>query len=249
MKNFFTLTLCFLTLSITAQIDNFPFNPDSNSDGFISVDDLMAMLSNFGEPFELPDYTEWSTGTMNNLLEYNESLNLLSDSLSALQSQLSSIQENMESYLDSAINVALTAIDDYFESVKDYYVVYDGTSNCCSINIPTNCRHLTLAGWNQGSPTSTMVEVRLPLAGLFIGQTIEIRLTEVWNMNGSVTVEGFINGDWQSVGNLSDNPNVGPAQNEFGYLTNDYQNEKFVWNGSVWENVPISFGALNWTEN
>ena len=52
MKNFFTLTLCFLTLSLTAQVDYpFPYNPDVNSDGYIGINDLMELLSIYGEEF------------------------------------------------------------------------------------------------------------------------------------------------------------------------------------------------------
>ena len=59
MKNFFTLTLCFLTLSLTAQVDC-PNPTDSdgicdsfcqedlNSDGIIGVQDLLLVLSEFG---------------------------------------------------------------------------------------------------------------------------------------------------------------------------------------------------------
>ena len=104
MKHIFSISLCFLALSLSAQIDNFPFNPDSDYDGSIGIEDLMAMLSNYGQEFELPDYNEWAVGTMYNLLEYNDSLELIADSLSALQSQLSYVQDNMESYLDSAIS-------------------------------------------------------------------------------------------------------------------------------------------------
>ena len=52
MKNFFTLTLCFLTLSLTAQVEYpFPYNPDVNSDGYIGINDLMELLSMYGEEF------------------------------------------------------------------------------------------------------------------------------------------------------------------------------------------------------
>ena len=50
MKNFFTLTLCFLTLSLTAQIKYpYSYNSDVNSDGHIQMNDLMELLSMTGE--------------------------------------------------------------------------------------------------------------------------------------------------------------------------------------------------------
>lgn len=52
MKNFVTLMLCFLTLSLTAQDEYpFPYNPDVNSDGYIGINDLMELLSIYGEEF------------------------------------------------------------------------------------------------------------------------------------------------------------------------------------------------------
>ena len=48
MKNFFTLTLCFLTLSLTAQ-EACPNPYDGNGDGNVSINDFLEMLSVFGD--------------------------------------------------------------------------------------------------------------------------------------------------------------------------------------------------------
>ena len=48
MKNFFTLTLCFLTLSFTAQVDC-PNPYDGNGDGNVSIGDFLEMLAVFGD--------------------------------------------------------------------------------------------------------------------------------------------------------------------------------------------------------
>ena len=48
MKNFFTLTLCFLTLSLTAQVDC-PNPYDGNGDGNVSIGDFLEMLAVFGD--------------------------------------------------------------------------------------------------------------------------------------------------------------------------------------------------------
>jgi uncharacterized protein (TIGR02145 family) len=48
MKNFFTLTLCFLTLSLTAQ-EACPNVFDFDNDGNVAVNDFLAMLGYFGD--------------------------------------------------------------------------------------------------------------------------------------------------------------------------------------------------------
>ncbi len=48
MKNFFTLTLCFLTLSLTAQVDC-PTPYDGDEDGAIGISDLLGLLAVFGD--------------------------------------------------------------------------------------------------------------------------------------------------------------------------------------------------------
>ena len=48
MKHLLTAIACCFALSMSAQSDAFPFNPDSDGDGFITVQDLLALLSDFG---------------------------------------------------------------------------------------------------------------------------------------------------------------------------------------------------------
>ena len=48
MKNFFTLTLCFLTLSLTAQ-ETCPNVFDYDNDGNVAINDFLAMLGYFGD--------------------------------------------------------------------------------------------------------------------------------------------------------------------------------------------------------
>ena len=52
MKHLLTAIACFFALSMSAQ---FPYNPDSNSDNLVGIDDLMGLLSLFGGDF-LPSY-------------------------------------------------------------------------------------------------------------------------------------------------------------------------------------------------
>ena len=52
MKNFFTLTLCFFTLSLTAQETiTYPYNPDGDADGVIASPDLLELLEVYGGEF------------------------------------------------------------------------------------------------------------------------------------------------------------------------------------------------------
>jgi uncharacterized protein (TIGR02145 family) len=48
MKHIFTISLCFLALSLSAQVDC-PNTHDSNSDGAITIDDLLDLLGIFGD--------------------------------------------------------------------------------------------------------------------------------------------------------------------------------------------------------
>jgi hypothetical protein len=53
LKHLLTIISCFAVLSVSAQTDYpFPWNPDADSDGFITVEDLMALLVLFGTEFE-----------------------------------------------------------------------------------------------------------------------------------------------------------------------------------------------------
>jgi len=48
MKHIFTLSLCFLALSFTAQVDC-PNTFDNNSDGAVTINDLLDLLAVFGD--------------------------------------------------------------------------------------------------------------------------------------------------------------------------------------------------------
>ena len=57
MKHFFTISLCFLALSLSAQTDGweypFPYNPDGDADGYVTLSDLLDLLALYGN--EYPD--------------------------------------------------------------------------------------------------------------------------------------------------------------------------------------------------
>jgi hypothetical protein len=52
MKHIFTISLCFLALSLSAQETiTYPYNPDGNADGLVAVPDLQDILAVYGNPF------------------------------------------------------------------------------------------------------------------------------------------------------------------------------------------------------
>ena len=53
MKHLFTAIACCLAVAGSAQNDGYPFNPDSDGDGLIGVEDLLALLSDFGMDAQL----------------------------------------------------------------------------------------------------------------------------------------------------------------------------------------------------
>ena len=52
MNHLLTAIACCLAVAGSAQSDGYPFNPDADGDGLITVEDLLAVLSSFGQPAE-----------------------------------------------------------------------------------------------------------------------------------------------------------------------------------------------------
>lgn len=230
MKNLTTLILLTIGLTASGQSSiDLPFNPDSDGNGFISVSDLQNVLSTYGTIFSveeaLVDGVELSTF----IAETDSTI----DSLQAEASVCVELQ-----YLE--------AFEDYLESSTSCYTTYDGTSSCCAINIPNFCRHVTLFMWNSASSTQTQIPLRLPVAGEFPGQIMEIRITECGQVTGTIEIQAFQNSEWVEVGELIDGVQH-PGGTSREYLWNDLQNERFVWDGEQWLNVPFFIHELGWT--
>lgn len=113
----------------------FPFNPDSDGDGQIGSDDLLIMLSAFGEPWTLPDPNLWATETVTNLLDYDSQLNAMSDSLWLLQSHLEDLQ-------DSITDNTNAFIIDHLTNACFYNNSYD------VVNLDEGCTFASLRGEN-----------------------------------------------------------------------------------------------------
>jgi surface protein len=74
MKHLFTISLCFLALSLSAQETiTYPYNPDGDADGYIAIYDLQDLLSTYGLNFS-PGEIDVDGVT---LTEYLTALNLL----------------------------------------------------------------------------------------------------------------------------------------------------------------------------
>ena len=100
MKNFFTLTLCFLTLSITAQEPlTYPYNPDSNSDTFVAIPDLLETLTVYGSQF-FPEEIMVGDTTLSSWIQ------ILNQTLANQQAVIDSLQaslDSQETQLDSTM--------------------------------------------------------------------------------------------------------------------------------------------------
>ncbi|MFZ8837234.1 MAG: hypothetical protein ACO2XQ_09325, partial [Flavobacteriales bacterium] len=102
MKHWMTLLALVVAVTAGAQSEDpivFPFNPDANYDGILGVEDLLAMLSGFGEEVALPNYTEWATGAMFNLLDFEAELNEEYDSLAAAWTEYESAYNELDSII------------------------------------------------------------------------------------------------------------------------------------------------------
>ena len=91
MKNFFTLTLCFLTLSLTAQEPlTYPFNPDANGDTFVGVSDVLEGISTY-DNFFFPEEIMVGDTTLSNWIQ------ILNQTLSNQQAVIDSLQASLAS--------------------------------------------------------------------------------------------------------------------------------------------------------
>ena len=143
----------------------------------------------------------------------------------------------------------LEAFEEYLNNSTSCIITYDGIYSNYSFNVPNSCRQLTLFMWNSSSPTQTHSPLRLPTEGEFPGQIIEIRITEAINVSGTIDIEAYQENEWVVVGTLMDNPNESYHQGtSTGYLSSDMQNEKFIWDGSNWQNVATTIMGLGWTQ-
>ena len=148
MKHFFTISLCFLTLSLSAQETiTYPYNPDGDVDGAIASPDLLDLLGVYGGAFSPSDITidgvsllqviqdlQNQLGALQGeMLDANyvestftaieDNFGLLESTVSSLQVQVAQQQQLIES-LESAMNQSDPQIIDY-KVFADFWDISD----------------------------------------------------------------------------------------------------------------------------
>ena len=100
MKHIFTLSLCFLALSLSAQETiTYPYNPDGDADGLVAVPDIQDLLAVYGSPFSPAEIMVGDTAL-------SEWIQILYQALQDQQEVLDSLQANLDSqetFLDSTM--------------------------------------------------------------------------------------------------------------------------------------------------
>lgn len=92
MKTIFSLLFaCVVGTTFGQSTIEFPYNPDSNGDGFIGVDDILQALSHFDTNWELPDQNSWATDALLNLIAFDNELDSTAQAISAQQAYLDSL--------------------------------------------------------------------------------------------------------------------------------------------------------------
>jgi microcystin-dependent protein len=127
MKHLFTISLCFLALSLSAQETiTYPYNPDGNADGSITVPDLQDFLGNYGGAFSPSDILVDGETLVTVLTNLQNSI----DSLSALTG--GSAGSVLDMPIGTVLPVASEAVpegwmlcDGSEVGIEDYQALYD----------------------------------------------------------------------------------------------------------------------------
>ena len=240
MKIILSLSLTLMLATAFGQTAiQFPYNPDSNGDGEIGVDDLLGMLSAFGESWELPDPNEWASTSLNALLQYEAYL----DS-TAIEIEFAQDEINAELVvLDSLTQIVScnSATNGFLSNTAMSCYTYVGENNGFTTRqIPNGCRHVTIYTGYQGNLSYPL---RLPNAGDFVGQTITLFLMPAGNATRSVPIHEFVDSSWIEVDVMDQC--FGLNYNN-GYVpTAASCNKRFVWDGSSWNNMPGGMYIIN----
>ena len=105
MKHIFTISLCFLALSLSAQETiTYPYNPDGDADGAIASPDLLDILGVYGGEFSPSEIQIDGVG----LLEV----------IQDLQNQLASIQPIDVNYFESTLEDVVSQLIEYQNAIE-----------------------------------------------------------------------------------------------------------------------------------
>jgi hypothetical protein len=142
MKNFFTLTLCVLTLSLTAQEPlTYPYNPDEDVNGLIASPDLLGLLGLYGDEFSPAEIMIGDTGLAQWIQILNQTLINQQAAIDSLQASL----DSQETQLDSSM------IADMISQISDldHFTSADETDPVFEASIAHGIMALDTANWNN----------------------------------------------------------------------------------------------------
>ena len=228
MKQLLTIISCFVVLSMSAQVEAFPFNPDADSDELITIEDLMTILSLFGQPFVMPDYSEWASGSMLNILAFQDSLadiasdlDALNDSLNDVQSELNELSDSLEQIVD--FNSFISTQSPCHIYVWDLPHTYQIQDNCGFV--------IVTAQYGQTWPSNIndRAKIHLPQTGLFEGQKIFMFRTADYSDQTPFHVKHYVNGSWEVLTEIAEDNGSGNAN-----WDSSLSNKVFTWNGDSW---------------
>ena len=228
MKQLATFLLLITSLTAFGQSSiELPFNPDADGNGFISVSDILEVLSTYDTIFTADEVLVNGTELNSFISETNSTI----DSLSAA----AVVCENLQ-YLGS--------YEAYLENSSSCWLSYDGIYDFMGFEIQNSCRFVTVFGHESSAVTQTLTPIRLPETGLFPGQIIDFRLTDVYLWDGQLEIQALQEGNWQTIGSLFQDSYNSPATT---YLSSSQQNERFVWNGVAWSNMEPIIQQIGWS--
>ena len=232
MKKLLTLVLAAACFAASAQVD-FPWNPDSNGDGEIGVDDLLGMLGSFGEPWELPSPDQWASTTVQNLLSLENQLDSLGEVLQNEQLFLDSLAASLDS-----VNILAFCSDQLtsWNSLRNdcFIQMSDGTYSNYAYHVPDDCFHVTVSTYYGCNCCSYSLPIRLPQQGMYSGQIIDFTLLRQGGcINGSISIETLVNGSWSEASTLFDSGTNNTSQFNTNFFLSP-SNKRFIWDGETW---------------
>ena len=98
MKHIFTISLCFLALSLSAQETiTYPYNPDGDADGLVAVPDIQDLLAVYGSPFSPAEIMVGDTAL-------SEWIQILSQALEDQQELINQLQNDNNALPDGILS-------------------------------------------------------------------------------------------------------------------------------------------------
>ena len=244
MNRFFTLLLAASCLTVVGQVE-FPWNPDTNDDGIVGAEDLLGLLSVYNGEWELPDPALWATSTINNLLNYEDSLELLSYQLDSIQMSLNEQSEGLDS-LESNLSEAISNALDTLAVSLTSELAWSYNREAChfymnggTYTAQLECQYIFAAAPNSGGGATTL---KLPQEVPHSPYTIHVQAGKsgviACGTNGTscpvLTVKTF-------GGEEIDTINLNQFYSPSGLAV---QHRKYIWDNGSWLVVSHAFVGL-----